>query len=83
MTNSNNNDGPLAAALAAATSTSKLSNYTMGKYVESESGMGHWYIIAVRKPKADWSGLDITEKEETYVPKQKRRLNSKSEVTEY
>ena len=60
-----------------------LLEYIMGKYVESDSGTGNWYIIAGRKPKADWSAIDTTAKEDTFVPTQKRSFNSNREVTEY
>ena len=83
MTNSNDDNGSPAAAPAIASSTSKPSYYIMGKYVESDAGVGDWYIIAGLKPKADWSGIDTTKKEETYMPTQKRRFNSKREVTKY
>ena len=82
MTDSDD-DGQPAAAAAPAAAASKPTDYIMGKYVESKSGTGDWHIIAGRKPKADWSGIDDTAKEETYVPTQKRRFNSKREATEY
>ena len=55
----------------------------MGTYKESQPGKGNWYIVAGRKPKADWSGIDDTAPEPTLVPMQKRRFRSKYETTEY
>ena len=67
----------------AATAAIKPTDYLMGAYQESQTGAGDWYIIAGRKPKADWSGIDTTEPIPTPVPTQKRRYRSKYESSEY
>ena len=77
------NPGPAALAAATAAPKTKPADYIMGIYQESQPGEGDWHIIAGRKPKANWSGIDDTEPEPTLVLMQKRRFRSKYETTEY
>ena len=65
-----------APAAATAASKTKPANYIMGIYKESQPGEGDWYIVAGRKPKVNWSGINDTAPEPTLVPTQKRRFRS-------